>query len=258
MKTLKERLVAGEVVFGGSVSEHLRPSVVKAYVHAGFDFVFLENEHGSFDRSRMADFVLCARDNGLTVVSKLPQLERAETAWLLEMGVMGLQLPRTESRDELETLHDYIKYPPTGSRASATAYGNTLYAKVTDKPAWYAQSNDETFVIGHIETRKGVEDIEDILATDRVDVCFVGPSDLSLSYGMPGHYTDDEFIALVDRVFATCKSNGIICGFPGFGYDSVKYWIDRGVQFFECGNELDMIRSGAKRAVADLHRARGE
>lgn len=257
MTTLKDRLDAGEVVFGGSVSEHLRPSVVKAYVHAGFDFVFLENEHGSFDRSRMADFVLCARDNGLTVVSKLPQLERAETAWLLEMGVMGLQLPRTETRQELETLHDYIKFPPVGSRASATAYGNTLYAKVADKPAWYTQANGETFVVGHIETRKGVEQIEDILATDRVDVCFVGPSDLSLSYGMPGRYTEEAFIALVEKVFDTCKANHIVCGFPGFGYDSVKYWIDRGVQFFECGNELDMIRSGATKAVAELHRARG-
>lgn len=258
MKTLKQRLVAGEVVFGGSVSEHLRPSVVKAYAHAGFDFVFLENEHASFDPSRMADFVLSARDNGLTVVSKLPQLERAQTAWLLEMGVMGIQLPRTETRTELETLHDYIKYPPVGSRASATAYGNTLYAKVKDKDAWYKEANAETFVIGHIETRKGVEDIEDILATKDVDVCFVGASDLSLSHGMAGRYTDDAFMALVDRVFDTCKANKIVCGFPGFGYDSVKYWIDQGVQFFECANELDMIRNGAAKAVADLHRARGD
>jgi len=258
VKTLKQRLVAGEVVFGGSVSEHLRPSVVKAYAHAGFDFIFLENEHASFERSRMADFVLSARDNGLTVVSKLPQLERAQTAWLLEMGVMGIQLPRTETRDELETLYDYIKFPPIGSRASATAYGNTLYAKVKDKDAWYNQANEETFVVGHIETRKGVDGIEDILAAEHVDVCFVGASDLSLSHGMAGRYTDDAFLALVDRVFDTCKANKIICGFPGFGYDSVKYWIDKGVQFFECTNELDLIRNGAAKAVADLHRARGD
>ena len=258
MSTLKERLVAGEVVFGGSVSEHLRPSVVKAYVHAGFDFVFLENEHASFDRERMADFVLCARDNGLTVVSKLPHLERGQTAWLLEMGVMGIQLPRTETRQDLETLHDYIKFPPVGSRASATGYGNTLYAKVPDKAAWYTQANAETLVIGHIETRQGVENVEEILTAAGTDICFVGASDLSVSYGIPGQYTDPQFLALVQRVFDTCKAQGIVAGFPGFGYESVRYWIDRGVQFFECANEVDMIRNGAAKAVAELHRARGD
>ena len=257
MSTLKERLVAGEVVFGGSVSEHLRPSVVKAYAHAGFDFIFLENEHASFERSRMADFVLSARDNGLTVVSKLPQLERAQTAWLLEMGVMGVQLPRTETRQDLETLHDYIKFPPVGSRASATGYGNSSYAKVTDKNAWYTQTNAETLVIGHIEMQPGVENIQSILEAAGTDICFVGASDLSLSYGMPGQYTDPRFLELVERVFDTCQARGVVRGFPGFGYDTVRYWIDRGVQFFECANELDMIRNGAAKAVADLHRARG-
>jgi 2-keto-3-deoxy-L-rhamnonate aldolase RhmA len=256
MTTLKEKLVAGEVVFGGSVSEHLRPSVVKAYAHAGFDFIFLENEHASFGRAAMADFVLCARDNGLTVVSKLPHLERGQTAWLLEMGVMGVQLPRTESSQELETLYDYMKFPPVGSRASATGFGNTGYAKVPDKAAWYTQANAETFVVGHIETKKGVENAEDILTATGTDVCFVGASDLSVSYGMPGNYTDPQFQALVQRVFDCCQARGIVCGFPGFGYDSVRYWIDHGVQFFECANELDMIRSGAAKAVEQLHKAR--
>ena len=90
MKTLKQRLDDGDIVFGATVCEHLRPSVVKAYVNAGFDFIFLENEHASFDPSRLADFVLCARDHGLTVVSKLGELSRADTARLLEMGAAAV------------------------------------------------------------------------------------------------------------------------------------------------------------------------
>ena len=111
-------------------------------------------ERRGFKKLRqMADFVLCARDNGLTVVSKLGELSKADTARLLEMGVMGIQLPRTKTADDMRTLIDFIKYPPVGSRASATAYGNSFYGKV-DKSTWYDEANAETFSVSHFETRK--------------------------------------------------------------------------------------------------------
>lgn len=255
MKTLIQRLRAGEIVFGGSVSEHLRPSVVKAYVNAGFDFIFIENEHGSFDPARLADFVLCARDNGLTVVSKLGELSRADTARLLEMGVMGIQLPRTETAEEMRTLVDYTKYPPAGSRASATAYGNSFYGKV-DKSVWYEEMNAETFAVAHFETRPGVERAEEILAVDGIDICFIGSSDLSLCYGIPGQYDDPTFQAHIQGVFDIAARRNVIRGIAATDYDGARYWLERGVQFFECHNELDFIRGGAAKAVADLHRAR--
>lgn len=258
METLKHRLGTGEVLFGGTVAEHLRPSVVKAFRNAGFDFIYIENEHAWFEPSRLSDFVLCARDNGFTVVAKIPQLERGETARLLEMGVMGMQLPRTEGPEDVETLRSFIRFPPEGTRASATGYGNTLYAKPSDKKAWYAEANAETIVIGHIETRVGLDNAEQIAAAPGLDVCFVGTSDLSVELGIPGQYSDPEFLAAVQRIFNACSAQYVIRGIPAGGYDQTKYWIDRGVQFFECANELDLIRTGSAKAVEELHRARGD
>ncbi|MAE64564.1 MAG: hypothetical protein CMJ18_09875 [Phycisphaeraceae bacterium] len=252
MKTLIQALRDGDIVFGATVTEHLRPSVVKAFVNAGFDFLFIENEHGSFDMSHLSNFVLHARDNGTTVVAKIPHLERAETARLLEMGVMGLQLPRTESREDVATLHDFIKFPPVGSRASATGYGNTMYGKVPDKRAWYDQANEETFVVAHIETRAGAEHIEQILDSGGADVCFVGPSDLSLSYGMPGRYQDSEFRAIVQRIFDAAAERNIPRGYMGLDREDVQRWIDQGVQLFECVSELDLIRLGAMKFMDEL------
>ncbi len=256
LKSLKEKLRAGEVVFGGTVSEHLRPSVIKAFRNAGFDFIYIENEHAWFEPSRLSDFVLCARDNGLTVVAKIPQLERGETARLLEMGVMGLQLPRTESRQDIETLRSYMKFPPGGTRASATGYGNTMYAKPNDKRTWYDEANAETLVVGHIETRTGADNAGEINSAEDLNICFVGISDLSLDLGMPGRYTDPEFQAAVQRIIDASEKHNVVRGLPGLGYDQTKYWIDHGVQFFECASELDLIRSGAAQAFDDLQRAR--
>ena len=66
------------MVIGGIITEYLRPSLIKYYLQAGFDFVFIENEHTWFSPADIVDTVLCARDNGLPVIAKTPQLERAE------------------------------------------------------------------------------------------------------------------------------------------------------------------------------------
>ena len=96
-RNFKGHLKAGEILLGGMVSEYLRPSLVKIYCHAGFDFIFIKKEHTFFDGSEMTDFVLSARDNQMPVISKVGELNRSEVARLLEAGVVGIQLPRTES-----------------------------------------------------------------------------------------------------------------------------------------------------------------
>src|SRR5687767_7107788 len=113
-RSLKDSLSSTKVLLGGTAIEYLRPSLVKLYKHAGFDFIYIENEHALFQGPELADFVQCARDNDLPVISKVAQLERAEVARLLEAGVVGIQLPRTESREDLLTLIDYMKFPPNG------------------------------------------------------------------------------------------------------------------------------------------------
>jgi len=256
MTTFGQRLKAGEVLFGATVMEYLRPSLVKTFCNAGFDFIFIENEHALFNQERLSDFILCVRDHGMPVVLKTGQLERDATARLLEAGALGIQLPRTETLHDLEQLKSYMKYPPVGTRASATGYGNSSYVKPTKKRQWYDQMNEETFLVAHIETRKGVENIDEIVSLPDLDICLVGTSDLSLDYGMPGDYTDGKFRGLVQQVFDASRKQGVTCGIPASDYDSVRYWIEHSVQFFECATELDLLRAGAAKTIQDLHRAR--
>ena len=93
-----------------------------------------------------------------------------------------------------------------------------------------------------------------------LDICLVGASDLSLDmspeYGMPGDYKNEKFRGLVQQVFDASRRQGVACGIPASDYDSVKYWIEHGVQFFECATELDLLRAGAGKTIDDLHRAR--
>ena len=250
-RQLKGRLRAGEVLLGGMVTEYLRPSLVKLYVQAGFDFMYIEYEHGFFNAAALADTVLCARDNGLPVIAKTPQLERAEVAKLLECGIVGIQLPRTETRAEIETLRDYIKFPPAGTRAIAPGYGSSDYRHVSDWKAWMAEQDKETTLVVHIETRVGYENAEQIVTTPGVDMVYIGPGDFSIEMGHPGDYDHPDVAGPMEEILALCREHHVPFGTTASDASAGQRWIGKGARFFEMVDELALILDGGSRMVRD-------
>ena len=250
---LKSRLSAGEILVAGTITEYVRPSIVKLYKNAGFDFIYIEYEHGFLNPASLADTILSARDNGLPVVSKTPQLERQEVSKLLEAGVSGIQLPRTETREQVEELLGYIKFPPKGTRAMAPGYGNSDYAQTSDLAEWMVEQDAESTLVVHIETRLGYENAESIISTPGVDMVYCGPGDSSVELGHPGNYDHPEVLNRMEDVLKICLDNGVYFGTTPSGPVSAAEWVDKGASFFEVGSELDFIRQGATQLV-DLYR----
>ena len=247
---LKARLKAGDVLVGGIVAEYARPSIMKLYRQAGFDFVFIEYEHVYFDPTTLADSVLAARDSGLPVIAKTPQLERAETSKLLECGVVGIQLPRTESREQVETLRSYLKFPPAGTRAVAPGLGNSDYVQTSDWTAWMADQDAETSLVVHIETRLGYERAEEIISTPGVDMVYIGPGDFSIEMGHPGNFDHPDVTGPMEEMLALCKKYEVPFGTTASGAEAAGRWIAKGVGFFETMDEHAMIFQSASQLVA--------
>jgi 2-keto-3-deoxy-L-rhamnonate aldolase RhmA len=252
---LKARLRAGPALVGGILTEYARPSLVKVYRQAGFDFLYVEYEHVFFDPVALADTVLCARDNGLPVIAKTPQLERAEVAKLLECGVVGIQLPRTESRAQVEALRDYLKFLPAGSRAVAPGYGNSDYVVPADWSAWMRDQDAETTLVVHIETRAGWERAEEIVSTPGVDMVYLGPGDFSIAMGQPGKYDHPDVVGPMEQVLALCRKYQVPFGTTAASPEAAGRWVARGARFFEAADELSLIHEAASRLVRDYHRA---
>lgn len=254
---LKARLRRGDVLIGGILAEYARPSLVKLYCQAGFDFLYIEYEHGYFAPTALADTVLCARDNGLPVIAKTPQLERAEVARLLECGVVGIQLPRTESRAQVETLRSYLKFPPHGSRAVAPAYGNSDYVQTIDWNEWLTEQDAETVLVVHIETRAGYENAGAIIGTPGVDMVYVGPGDFSIEMGHPGDYEHPAVSAPMAQILALCSKQQVPFGTTAANLEAADAWIKKGARFFETVDELSLVYQGALKLVQDYRKLFG-
>jgi 2-keto-3-deoxy-L-rhamnonate aldolase RhmA len=246
----KRRLKSGTPLLGAMAVEYLRPSLVKIFRNAGFDFIFIEKEHGMFDGSELPDFVLCARDNGIPVISKVGELNRPEVARLLDAGVVGIQLPRTESAEQVAELVDLVKFPPLGSRAGAPGYGGADYTYPEDDAGWLRGANASTAVIAHIETAAGLERAAEIIATPHLDMVYVGPYDTAIALGHPGEYDHPRMKAALGTVLDLCLQHGVAFGTTPSGPAAAADWVARGCRFFELVDELALLHEGARAAVA--------
>ena len=254
-RSFKRRLAKGEVLLGGTVAEYLRPSLVKIYRYAELDFIFVDREHAFLDGKEMSDFVLFARDNKMPVISKISELNRPEVAKLLDAGVVGIQLPRTESRDQLMTLIQYVKFPPLGTRAGALGYGNVDYLPPEDDRAWLKKANQSTVIVAHIETALGYQNAEEIITTPHVDMVYVGPYDFSISMGHPGQSSHPRVKGPMSEILALCRKHNVPFGTSAASPQAGIEWISRGCRFFELDNELSLIQVGAAE-LAKIYRKR--
>lgn len=256
-RAFKARLKTGEMILGVMVMEYLRPSLVKIMKNAGFDFIFIEKEHGILDSPILPDFVQCARDNKIPVISKVGDLNRAEVTRMLDCGVIGIQLPRTESREQLEELASYVKFRPVGTRPGAPCYGNVDYSWPSVYPEqgrdWLVNANDATLMVAHIETELGYRNAEEIITTPHLDMVYVGPYDFSISMGYPGQYDHPTIAKAMREILELCKKHNMPFGTTPSGAESAAQWMTAGAQFFDIIDELALVDAGARATVALYH-----
>jgi 4-hydroxy-2-oxoheptanedioate aldolase len=250
-RNFKRRLQSGDLLLGGIAAEYLRPSLVKIYAHAGYDFIFIDKEHNYFDGAEMTDFVLSARDNKIPVISKVGELHRSEVARLLEAGVVAIQLPRTETRENVLELADYMNFPPVGTRAGAPEYGNVDYFPPADDRAWLRKADQSTLITVHIETSLGYENAEEIISTPQVDMVYVGPYDFSIAMGHPGDYDHPEVRKAMEKILKLCLKYKVPFGTTPSGPKGAAGWVSKGCRFFEMDSELGLIASGARQIVEE-------
>ncbi len=239
----------GPALLGGIVSEMLRPSLARIYKHAGFDFIYIETEHMLYNGRDVADFVLAARGSGLPVVAKIADLNRPEVIRLMDCGIVGIQLPRTETREQVEQLLDWMRFPPKGSRPGDPVLGAVDYVWPDNDAKWLKDCDDATMMVAHIETALGYENIEDIVTTPGLDMLYVGPYDFSISLGHPGQYDHPQVKKAIRRILDLCVKHGVAFGTTTSGAKPAAQYVKRGCRFFEVIDELGMIHTMACQTV---------
>ncbi|WP_313370155.1 aldolase/citrate lyase family protein [Achromobacter animicus] len=155
------------------------PAIVEMCAYAGFDFIILDNEHGSADFGMTEHMLRAARATGIVPIVRCFEQDLPR---ILDMGASAVQVPMVESAEQARRLAGMIHYPPVGRRGSAfstraAGYGAFGGAGHTQR------SNDGIGFIAMIETPEAIAAAGEIAAVDGVDAVFIGPNDLAHAMG---------------------------------------------------------------------------
>jgi len=196
------------------------PAIVEMCAYAGFDFIILDNEHGSADFGVTEHMLRAARAAGIAAVVRCFEHDLPR---ILDMGAGAVQVPMVESAEQARRLVSLVRYPPLGRRGSAfstraAGYGAFGGAGHTQR------SNDGIAFIAMIETPEAITAAAQIAAVEGVDAVFIGPNDLAHAMGHGSDWTAAPVQRAIEQglnaIAAAGKCPGIIALTPA---DEEKY-----------------------------------
>lgn len=227
---VKAALKAGGVVIGSEVSRLRSPDLPRIYAHAGFDFVFIDMEHTSFNLETVADMVQTARAWDIVPIVRVPQAEYAYVARVLDAGAQGVIVPRVNSPAEVERIVSWVRYPPEGIRGFACNTAQVGAEMVTPE-SFVAHNNQETLLVIQIERVEAVENLPAMLSIQGVDVACLGFMDLTVDLGIPGDVHHPQAVAAVERLIRESNESNVAPGIITADISLLSMWAKRGMRF---------------------------
>ena len=246
-KPLRQRLVDLEVTIGTWIQAG-HPTVAEVLANAGYDWIAADCEHTDIDVSQFASLARAMYGRGAAPLVRVRENDTLAIRQVLDMGAQGVIVPLVSSAEEAEDAVRAAKYPPLGIRGYAFSRMNDWGL---DFETYARTANDEVIVVVMIESKRGVENIDSILAVDGVDGVFIGPYDMSGSYGIPGQTSaavvQDACSAVVDACRRARKAAGLHVVLPT--EDAIRKAVRDGFTFIAVGVDTVFLQQGAQAAL---------
>ncbi|MCL6516073.1 aldolase/citrate lyase family protein [Alicyclobacillus sp.] len=186
-------------------------ALVEMAAYAGFDAVVLDNEHGTFTHEQIEMLCAVAENAGVTPMVRVVSGERTEILKALDRGAHGLHVPQVNSPEEALAVVEAAKYPPLGKRGAAFSIRAARFGAIA-VDRYLEEANRETCIAVHIETRRALERIDEILSVPGLDVAYIGPTDLSVSLGCAGQPDAPPVREAIDEILNAGRRHGVRVG----------------------------------------------
>lgn len=245
--SFRTRLRNGERLLGTMVTLPTA-STAEILADAGFDWLFVDGEHGPLDTSDILA-ILQAVSHRIACIVRVPACDEVAIKKVLDLGAAGIIVPQVNTPEQAADVVRYARYAPEGSRGVGLARAHGYGFRFAE---YVASANAEISVIVQAEHRSAVENIDAIVQVPGVDAVLLGPYDLSASYGKMGQISDPEVLNGINRVTTSCQAVQMPLGYFGISFDAVKPWMDKGYSLVVAGVDVLFLGNGARRMLKEL------
>ncbi len=240
----RRRLLAGEKQIGTLLTLP-DPAVPELMRHLGYDWLFIDCEHGPFE-ALQAQAML----QGAHPVPCLVRVPSSDPVWLkkmLDIGPAGVIVPQVNSPEEAEAVVRACRYSPQGERGIGVGRAHGFGAGFQD---YLREANEAVTVVVQAEHIEAVRRIEAIAEVPGIDCILVGPNDLAASMGHLGELDHPEVVAAIARVRDCCRAKGIPLGCFGVTREAIRAFIDDGFTLIAVGVDTLYLGQAAGEMLA--------
>jgi 2-dehydro-3-deoxyglucarate aldolase/4-hydroxy-2-oxoheptanedioate aldolase len=213
------------------------PEVAEILSLCGFDWLFLDMEHGNLSLQSVLRMSQAIGDR----CAKLVRIPANDPMWIqkvLDIGAEGIIVPRINSKAQAEQVVQYARYPPEGKRGAgigrAHGYGVSF-------DAYMAAANAETAIIIQIEDIEAVHNLDTILEVPGISGVLIGPYDLSGSMNMLGEVTSPPVQAVIATIRQKCQEKNIPVGMFTMQPEAARQELAAGCSFVAVGLDSAML-----------------
>lgn len=243
--TLRELLDSGRPTIGGWCSI---PSAFSAELmgRCGFDWICIDTQHGLIGYDQMALMLQALSITDTPALVRVPWNGPEHVMKALDAGAQGVIVPMVSTADDARSVVATVKYPPLGTRSWGPIRASLAVGEYSAQSA-----NANTLVIVMIETREGVENLDEILSVPGVDAVYVGPMDLALAHGISPtlDVSDSRHEGLIKTILDGCTAHGLVAGIHCDSVKTVTRWWDLGYRMCTLASDAGLMRAAAAQAL---------
>jgi 4-hydroxy-2-oxoheptanedioate aldolase len=227
---LKEKLNKGEAVLG-TWNTLSSPLVTEVLAQSGLDFQIIDLEHGPFAIDKVYLHVSACENSQCTPLVRIPSNSDWMALQALDQGAHGVVVPHIDTVDDANIFVDATKYHPQGNR------GFTPFSKAggftnVNVDKYVGRAIDETINIVIIESKEGLDNLEEILKVGAIDIVYFGAYDLSQALGHPGNTKHPEVVQAIQQgVNLVNGADKYAGGFVPQSKNEIQELLDMGMKF---------------------------
>ena len=222
-------------------------AVTEVACAAGFDFVWIDGEHGEMDRLTAMHHMMAVKGTGTASFYRVPACDHTEIKKVIDFAPAGIIVPMVMDSEDAARAVAACRYPMDGGNRGC-GYRRGLDYGAGDVKKYLRTSAHDPLVIIQLEHIDAARRIDEILAVPGIDSILVGPYDFSASMGKPGEFNDPEVRAAIDAACRKIVEKGVLLG--AYAESDFDVWKARGVRYIGVVGDTGAMLGGFRAALS--------
>ena len=221
----------------------------EAFGKMGWDSVTIDMQHGQNDYISAIPMVQAISSSNAVPMARVPWNEPGIIMKMLDLGVLGIIAPMINTKKDCEKFVSYCYYPPIGQRSFGP-----MRAQLVHGTDYYSNANKNIASLAMIETKEAVENLDSILSVPGLTGIYIGPADMSSSYGLPPKFDvkEDPVFSNIKMIAQKAKEKGKIAGIHNGSVQYMKEMMDYGFRFTTLLSDFRIMTSQAEKLLKEL------